>query len=59
VSTRSPTVHIQMLSSALRYERESGIWVITDKAKRLLGFGAKIPLIDGLKRVVEWRQGRR
>jgi UDP-glucose 4-epimerase len=29
----------------------------TEKAERLLGFKAKTPLVEGLKRVVEWRQG--
>jgi UDP-glucose 4-epimerase len=31
----------------------------TDKAKRLLGFEAAVPLADGLARVVEWRRSLR
>jgi UDP-glucose 4-epimerase len=30
----------------------------TDKAKRLLGFEASTPLLDGLRRVVEWRKAQ-
>ncbi len=30
-----------------------------DKAEKLLGFKAKTPLIDGLRRVVEWRKSQR
>jgi UDP-glucose 4-epimerase len=30
----------------------------TDKAEKLLGFKARTPLIDGLRRVVEWRKGQ-
>ena len=31
----------------------------TEKATRLLGFTASVPLEEGLRRVVEWRMGRR
>ncbi len=31
----------------------------TEKAKRLLGFQAAVPLEEGLRRVVEWRLGQR
>jgi len=31
----------------------------TDKARRLLGFEAEVPLEEGLRRVVEWRMGGR
>ncbi|RIK31437.1 MAG: NAD-dependent dehydratase [Anaerolineae bacterium] len=30
----------------------------TEKAERLLGFKARTPLLDGLRRVVEWRKSR-
>jgi len=30
-----------------------------DKAERLLGFRAQVPLLDGLRQVVEWRQRNR
>lgn len=31
----------------------------TEKAKNLLGFKAKTPLLEGLRRVLEWRQSQR
>jgi UDP-glucose 4-epimerase len=31
----------------------------TEKAEQLLGFKAKTPLLDGLRRVVEWRKSRK